>query len=159
MVLYTSFVMLTDYAVNAPLYIEAQLGNPQASCAGFGICTVDVLQTEEWIQYRPHHIRRAKARLWYITKRGLLFFFPKDGMLIPTRAHFFMPGNFKIDEPFLLPEPICQSLGLTTCLIPSGLFACKQEEEGYALFISESADADEIISDSWLPVREFKKVG
>lgn len=121
------------------LYIEAQLGNPQASCAGFGICTVNVLPTEDWIQYHPYHIRRVKAQIRYAADSGLQFNFPKNGMLIPTMAHFFMPGTFQVDADFVLPEKINNLLGLEKAVIPAGHFPCLREEGWFSVFFQTVA--------------------
>lgn len=116
------------------LYIEAQLGNPQASCAGFGICTVDVLQPENWMQYHPYHLRRVKAQISKVADAGLQFVFPKNGMLIPTKAHFFRSGAFHLEAPFVLPEKINHALGLEKVIISAGHFPCLQEEGWFSVF-------------------------
>jgi hypothetical protein len=115
-----------------PFRIEAQLGNPQAECRGFGICTIDEISADQWQHYRPYRIRRAKALVSWCDDR-LLFSFPTNGMLVPCRAHFFASGHFLLESALDLPEWICAPLGIEQLRIPAGLFACTLREESFSV--------------------------
>jgi len=141
------------------LYIEAQLGNPQASCAGFGICTVAVLQAEDWMQYHPYHLRRVKAQISKFADAGLQFIFPKNGMLIPTKAHFFRSGTFPLEAPLVLPEKINHVLGLEKAFIPAGHFPCLQEEAWFSVFFQTSAGISIPQEVNWLSEMQWRRTG
>ncbi|MBK8427236.1 MAG: hypothetical protein IPL27_15220 [Lewinellaceae bacterium] len=144
--------MIPEFKKIDLLHIEAHLGNPQASCAGFGICTVDVLPLEDWIQYRPYHIRRVKAQISKVSDEALAFSFPKNGMLIPTKAHFFMSGTFQVDAPFVLPEKINKLLGLERGIILSGHFPCVREDDCFSFFQTSAR-----INARWLSAMSWRE--
>lgn len=112
--------------------IEAQLGNPQAECKGFGICTLDELDSNAWEDYRPYRIRRLKALLsWQGGHVHLVL--PFNGMLVPTRAHFFSRGSFLIESEVRLPAWLCDHWKVDSAIIPSGTYVCQIREEAYEI--------------------------
>ncbi|MBL7782951.1 MAG: hypothetical protein JNM22_17105 [Saprospiraceae bacterium] len=110
--------------------IEAQLGNPQAECKGFGICTLDELDSNSWDDYRPYRIRRLKALLSWQEEHVHLVF-PINGMLVPTRAHFFASGSFLIESETRFPAWLCDHWKVDSIIIPSGAYACQIREEAF----------------------------
>ena len=131
------------------IHVEAQLGNPQAECKGFGIRTLDEMNTETWEIYRPNNIRRAKALLWF--ENGCLrFAFPENGMLIPCRAHFFFSGSFLVQSPFVLPKSICRILGIAAAAIPAGIYPCERDEDVFTITFPVEMEENEAIGANML---------
>ena len=121
------------YHQNPPtdiIRIEAQLGNPQAECKGFGICTLDEMEPDTWSNYRPYHIQRMKALLSWL-ENHLHMEFPVNGMLVPTRAHFFAKGTFLLESEAVLPAWLCEKWDLAYLSIPSGTYACTLRNDAF----------------------------
>lgn len=125
------YVMKPEFTLSDAIFVEAQLGNPQASCKGFGICTIDALPPEQWDAYTPYHICRVKAQLICLAPGLLQVTFPLSGMLTVTRAHFFRTGYFLIEAPLILPEGISQVLRVADRMVWAGKYACSLLDDSY----------------------------
>jgi hypothetical protein len=110
--------------------ITVTLGSPNADCANFGVCSVVPLTPEAWAAYRPLHLRAAKAEIAPDDDGRLVFHFPKDGVLLLARRHFFTPRGFQIDAPKTLPEAMATRLGFESCVILPGLYPVQEQKDG-----------------------------
>lgn len=96
------------------LLAAVELGNPDADCAHFGICSIKMLPLRQWIRYKPAHVRQVKAVLSAHGNDQLRLEFPLGAMQADTRSQFFPPEGFRVESAAELPPMIARLLQIPT---------------------------------------------
>jgi hypothetical protein len=129
--------MMTNPMHPIRFFASVELGSPEADCAHFGICSVELISSNQWAEFHPLNNRQVRAVLSK-TREGLLRFeFSLKGMRTDTRTQFFSAEGFRIDSACVLPDSITIKLGFKSGIstIP-GVYALKYLKSGIVVKLS-----------------------
>lgn len=97
--------------------VAVVLGSPAASCARYGICSIedDVAPSAPTCAQAEDH-RHVKGILSYnIEQNQLILSFHQEHLSPLTKRMFFSPSGFLIEQEKTLPNGLCEAIG-----VPSG---------------------------------------
>lgn len=103
------------------LFTLVTLGNPNAQCANYGICTTEVIEPGEWEEYTPPVAGKIKAMLMAESNERMLLQFDRSAVLPATWTIYFSTGFFKIETPYSFPLETAKALGYQYFTLGPGL--------------------------------------
>lgn len=100
---------------------DVVFGSPSKKCAGTGICKVTTRSAALFDPELPC-CNKAAADILYVKQDRLLFRIAKQGLCAKVINGQFAYGQFKIEEPLLLPGFILEAFDLPPAQLVSGTF-------------------------------------
>lgn len=118
--------------------VAVVLGSPAASCARYGICSIedDVAPSESTCAQAEDH-RHVKGILSYnVEQNRLILSFHQEHLSPLTKRMFFSPSGFLIEQEKALPNGLCEAIGvpLGTKFSP-GLWPVEEAPHEVAIYV------------------------
>jgi hypothetical protein len=104
-------------------------GQLSRKCAGPGICKV--LLDDYFLSVRGCSKFHSKVNIAKKSKAIVTFTFYAEDMSEGTENQYFSQPTFLVGNAFLLPEEICNSLGIINRLVLTGLYPIHRTENQY----------------------------
>lgn len=113
---------------------EVVFGQSSKKCVGAGICRIIPYLGHRWSRITNRPCVSALGTL-QMDERGLSLVFRKYALCPTLRETFLSRSHFAMDEPFVFPAPLAETLGLPSAVIPAGKYLIRPQDGFIAIWL------------------------